>query len=132
MEYGKGLLCIFAAKFLTACGKLDKSDATYREDAAALSSAGQGASALVKRLRENLRIENNVIVVDGPRVTGTVTLSRNSPWSVSCGEGITVDFEKGEIGLVSVLFPIDDSRCAFLTRKLGQEVQAIIDGNPAK
>ena len=128
MAYTKGLLCISCAMLLTACGKFDKSDAMYTADAAVLAGTEQGAPGLEKRLRENLRVERNVIVVDGPRVNGAVALSKNSPWSVSCGEGISVDFMKGGIELVSVMVPIDDSRCAFLTRRLGEEVQAIIDG----
>lgn len=132
MQYAKALLCIFAGTMLTACGKLDTAGTDYTADAGVLAGPGQGVSVLLKRLRENLRTERNVIVVDGPRVTGAVTLSRNSPWSVSCGEGLTVDFGKGEIVLITGMLPIDDSRCAFLSRRMGQEVQAIIDGEPAE
>ena len=132
MSYAKGFLCIFFATLLTACGKGDTTANLYTQDMLLLAGKDQGVAALVKRLRENLRIEHNVIVIDGPLVTGAVTLSRNSPWSVSCGEGLSVDFGKGQIQLVYIMVPIDDSRCAFMTRRLGQEVQAIIDGKPAK
>jgi hypothetical protein len=130
MAYAKGFLCIACASFLTACNSADTTSTRYTEDLAVMAAKDQGVAVLLTRVRENLRVQNNVIVVDGPLVIGAVTLSKNSTWAVSCGEGLVVDFSKGQINLVFPMVTIDDSRCAFLTRRVGEEVQRIIDGQP--
>ena len=94
MQHAKCLLCIVLLPLLAGCGQSDSAQAMFQDGAAVLSGPGQGIPVLSKRLRENLRVEGNVVIVDGPLVTGAVTVSKNSPWSVSCGEGIAVDFGK--------------------------------------
>jgi hypothetical protein len=128
MSYAKSLLCIAFATFLTGCGNGDVTGKRYSEDLAVLEAKDQGVTILLKRLRENLRIEHNVIVIDGPLVNGAVALSKNSQWAISCGEGLSVDFGTNQIPLVFTLIPIDDSRCAYLTRVVGEDVQRIIEG----
>ena len=130
MAYAKGFLCIACVSFLTACNRGDITSTRYTGDLAVLATKDQGVAVLLTRLRDNLRVQNNAIVVDGPLVIGAVTLSKNSTWAVSCGDGLIVDFSKGQIQLVFTMVTIDDSRCAFLTGKVGEEVQRIIDGRP--
>jgi len=130
MAYAKGFLCIACASFLTACNSSDVTSTKYTEDLAVMAAKDQGVATLLTRLRQNLRVQNNAIVVDGPLVIGAVTLSKNSTWAVSCGDGLVVDFSKGQIQLVFKMVTIDDSRCAFLTGRVGEEVQRVIDGHP--
>jgi len=128
MSRSRIALCMLLAAALSACGKADTADDQYGAAATLLASKDYGAAALTKRLRENMRVENGVVIVDGPIVTGAVTLSRNSTWSVSCGEGLAINIGKGEIDLFPVALQINDTQCARLTKQLGVEVQAIIDG----
>jgi len=131
MSCSRIALSMLLVAALSACGKADNPDNPddqYGAAAALLASKDNGAAVLTKRLRENLRLENGVVIVDGPIVTGAVTLSRNSTWSVSCGEGLAINVGKGEINLFPVALQINDIQCARLTKRLGIEVQAIIDG----
>jgi hypothetical protein len=121
-------VCLSLVAALTACGKTDDTNRQYGEAATLLANKDGGGAALTKSLRENLRVENGVVIVDGPIVNGAVTLSRNSPWSVSCGQGLAVNIGKGEIDLLPIAIQINDAQCAGLTKRLGIEVQAIIDG----
>ncbi len=123
-------LCLLGCFTLSACGKTDSANEEYGAAAAVLAQKDHGAASLAKSLRENLRVENGVVIVDGPIVDGAVTLSKDSPWSVSCGDGIAVNIGKGEIDLIPTTLSIDDPRCAYLTKRLGIEVQAILDGHP--
>jgi len=134
MSHSRIALCLSLMAALTACGKTgsggdaEDTDQQYGAAATLLASKDNGAAQLTKSLRENLRLENGVVIVDGPIVSGAVTLSRNSAWSVSCGEGLAVNIGKGEIDLLPVALQINDTQCARLTKRLGIEVQAIIDG----
>ena len=128
MSCSRIALCMLLVAALSACGKADNPDDQYGAAATLLAAKDDGAGVLTKRLRENLRVENGVVIVDGPIVTGAVTLSKNSTWSVSCGEGLAINIGKGEIDLFPVALQINDTQCARLTKRLGIEVQAIIDG----
>src|SRR5690242_16908488 len=122
------MLCLLAVAALTGCGKSDSANQEYADAASVLAAKDYGAAALTKSLRQNLRVEQGVLVVDGPIVSGAVTLSKNSPWSVSCGDGIAINIGKGEIDLIPTTLEIGDAQCAFLTKRLGVAVQAILDG----
>ncbi len=68
------------------------------------------------------------MIVDGPIVSGAAAMSRTSPWSASCGDGLSINIGKGEIDLIANSVQIDDAKCAYLTKQLGIQVQAIVDG----
>ncbi|HTT84071.1 MAG TPA: hypothetical protein VMF67_11360 [Rhizomicrobium sp.] len=134
MSHARIVMCLSLAMALSACGKGgnvgsdEDTDAQYGAASAILASKDSGAAALTKSLHENLKVENGILIVDGPIVPGAVVQSKNSPWSVSCGEGLAVDVGKGEIDLIPVTVQISEDKCALLTRKLGSEVQTIVDG----
>jgi len=121
-------LFLSLAAVLSGCGKPADTDAQYGAASAMLAAKDNGAAALIKSLHENLKGKNGILIVDGPIVPGAVVQSKNSPWSVSCGEGLVVNVGKGEIDLVPVTVQIGEDKCAALTQRLGIEVQAIIDG----
>jgi hypothetical protein len=128
MSYPRILLCLSCVLVLSGCGKSDSANDQYGADAALLAAKDNGVAALTKRLHENLRLENDVVIVDGPIVSGAVTMSKNSPWSAACGDGLAINIGKGEIDLIASTVQIDDAKCAYLTKRLGSETQAIIDG----
>ena len=129
MSSSRAILCLLPVVFLSGCGKSDSANQEYADAAAILAARDHGTAALTKSLHENLRVERGVVIVDGPIVAGAVTLSRNTAWSVSCGDGVAVNIGKGEIDLIPTTLEIDDVRCAYLTKRLGIEVQAILDGS---
>lgn len=129
MSFLRPLLCLMLVAALTGCGKSDSANQEYADAATILAAKDHGAAVLTKSLRENLRIEDGVVIVDGPIVSGAVTLSKNTAWSVSCGDGITINIGKGEIDLIPTTLAIDDVRCAYLTKRLGVAVQKILDGH---
>ncbi|HVU19695.1 MAG TPA: hypothetical protein VHE09_03120 [Rhizomicrobium sp.] len=132
MSSSRAILCLPLVAVLAGCGKSDSANQEYADAAVILAAKDHGAAVLTKSLRENLRVENGVVIVDGPIVSGAVTLSKNTAWSVSCGDGITVSIGKGEIDLIPPTLSIDDSRCAYLTKRLGVAVQDVIDGKAAQ
>jgi hypothetical protein len=130
MSHARAIVLIVCAAALTACGKTgdgEDTDAQYGAAATLLASKDNGLATLIKRLHENLRVESGVVIVDGPIVPGAVVQSKNSSWSVSCGEGLTINVGKGEIDLLPAALQITETQCAHLTKRLGIEVQAIID-----
>ena len=131
--YTKCLLLGFIATFLGACepsGKVNQSD-IQSTDTALLGDAARALPVLASRLRENLKLERNIIVVAGSRANGFFAMSRNTHWTVTCGEGFSVYFDKAQIDLVFAGIQLNDSQCATLTVQTASAVRNII-GAPDK
>jgi hypothetical protein len=133
MTCTKCLLFGFIATFLGACepsGKVNQSDA-QSADTDLLQHAARALPVLASRLRENLKLEGNIIVVAGSRANGFFAMSKNTPWTVSCGAGFSVYFDKAQIDLVFAGIQLNDQQCATLTVQTASAVRAVI-GEPEK
>jgi len=104
---------------------------------------------LKRRLRKTIKFKNSVILVDSPFGMGTLLGSATSflnlyvippdtPWTVSCGLGMTVTFGNvisGDTGGVTndvqvalTLASLDKTQCETLGPAVGKEIQAILAG----
>ena len=130
MTYARCFLLGFIAIFLTACGpsgKVDQSQ-TQTADTSLLQDAARALPILASRLRENVKLQGNILVVAGSRANGFFAMSRNTPWTVTCGTGFLVNFDKAQIDLVFGGIQLDDRQCANLTVPLANAVQAVVGG----
>ena len=133
MRYIKCLLLGFIATCFGSCepsGKVSQSD-TQLADTDLLQHADRALPVLESRLRDNLKLEGNIIVVAGSRTNGFFATSRNTPWTVTCGQGFSVYFEKAQIDLVFTGIQLDDRQCDTLTVQTANAVRKVI-GEPEK
>lgn len=133
MTYTKHLLLGFAAISLGACEPSGKVDQTQTEsaDTDLLQNAARALPILANRLHQNVKLEGDVIVVAGSRANGFFAVSKNTPWTVTCGSGVSVNFDKAQVDLVSTRISVDDKECATLTVQTASAVRAVI-GEPEK
>jgi hypothetical protein len=131
MTYTRCFLLGFIAIFLAACGqsgKVNQSD-TQTADTSLLQDEAHALPVLTSRVRENLKLQGNIIVVAGSRANGFFAMSRNTPWTVTCGAGFSVNFDKAQIDLVFSGIQVDDRQCANLAVQTANAVRAVIDGS---
>ncbi|HEY2446225.1 MAG TPA: hypothetical protein VGI20_10860 [Rhizomicrobium sp.] len=125
------LLLTLCAVGLASCEGGDegaRSEAQYTADNALIRDAAHAMQTIQSRLQGNMKLDGNIIVVGGSLANGDFALARNSSWTISCGQGLSVHFEGAEIDLVSALVHIKDRQCASLAAQTGKAVQAIMDG----
>lgn len=118
------LLCVLGLIGCDASDNTDQADKQYSADAALVSNPERGIPVLIARLRESASLADNAIVLAGPLVPGSATVSKNSPWTIACGNGVTIYFERAEIDLVSAMVSVTDSQCAKINRRLAIELRA--------
>jgi len=133
MMYTKHFLLSFAAIYLGACEPSGKVDQTQTEsaDTDRLQNAARALPILTGRLHQNVKLEGDIIVVTGSRANGFFAMSKNTPWTVTCGSGVSVSFDKAQVDLVSTRISVDDRQCATLTVQTASAVRAVI-GEPEK
>jgi hypothetical protein len=104
---------------------------------------------LKRRLRQSVKFQDGLVVVDSPFGMGTLLgsvdslnqffLRSSTPWALSCGMGMTVTFGNlisGDASRVSndvrvtltLAMMIDKSRCTTLGSAVGKEILTILAG----
>lgn len=109
----------------------------------------RGIPELKRRLRESLKFQDGLVLVNSPFGLGTLAgtadaldryiLPASTPWSLSCGMGMTVSFGpaisggdgspvSNDVQVALTLARIDKSQCASFGLAVGKEIQAILQG----
>lgn len=104
---------------------------------------------LKKRLRESLRVEDGLMLINSPfgmgnllgsvPFAGQFVLPASTPWVLSCGMGMSVDFGSSfrgdgsqvsnEVEIALTLASIDKNGCDTLGLAIGKEIEAISAGH---
>lgn len=155
MSRGRYLALSFCLLLMVAWGD-GKAEETKKADAAKAQETEQQLIAdpsraipeLTRRLRQSLKSQDGLIIVDSPFGMGTLLgsadsldyfiLPSNTPWVLSCGMGMTVIFGnsisgdtssiENDVRVALTLAQIDKSGCNTLGLAIGKEILAILAG----
>jgi hypothetical protein len=108
-----------------------------KADADLMLDIGRAGTELERRLSENVRAQDGIVIIHGPVIGQFMSqvLSTNTPWILSCGVGISIVFGSsvsGHEGSTSndvevrlAYNTVDESACATLGPRLGKRLNAI-------
>jgi hypothetical protein len=123
--------------FLGACDERREETPAVDADAKLMNDLGQAGPELERRLLNSVSVQDSFIIVSAPPLGNTYVLPANSPWVISCGEGVSVTFGSAVFGdrsfvgndvqieLTTTL--INQSDCATLALSLGRHLKAMLE-----
>jgi hypothetical protein len=105
-------------------------------DTTLLQDEEKATAELQRRLRDQVRYRNGLLVITDRASTGVTVMPATIPWGVDCSEtGLAVTFGTGggdtDNGLVLQLtsVSISDDKCLRIAPAIGETVLAIAKGN---